>query len=140
MVGGQGFLLFPLVIVLPCVFHLCFLLVLQMCSSPELSNKELYPTFVRTYAQTTKLSDSVLLLLEKFSWTKVGILFERTSDWINIKDNIKKHLRLKGIEIRAEKELPKSDDFDANPSMYKPVIKQILKNIKDQARSKCTDL
>lgn len=105
-----------------------------MCSSPELSNKELYPTFVRTYAQTTKLSDSVLLLLEKFSWTKVGILFERTSDWINIKDNMKKHLRLKGIEIRAEKELPKSDDFDANPSMYKPVIKQILKNIKDQAR------
>ena len=106
-----------------------------MCSSPELSNKELYPTFVRTYAQTTKLSDSVLLLLEKFSWTKVGILFEGTSNWIDIKDNMKKHLRLKGIEIRAEKKLPKSDDFDKNPNMYVPVIKQILKDIKDQARS-----
>ena len=106
-----------------------------MCSSPELSNKKLYPTFVRTYAQTTKLSDSVLLLLEKFSWTKVGILFEGTSNWIDTKDNMKKHLRLKGIEIRAEKKLPKSDDFDKNPDKYMPVIKQILKDIKDQARS-----
>ena len=108
-----------------------------MCSSPELSNKELYPTFVRTYAQTTKLSDSVLLLLEEFSWTKVGILFEKTSKWIDIKDNMKKHLRLKGIELRAEKELPKSDDFDMDPNMYMPVIKQTLKDIKDQARSEC---
>jgi len=107
-----------------------------MCSSPELSNKELYPTFVRTYAQTTKLSDSVLLLLEKFSWTKVGILFEETSNWIDIKDNMKKHLRQKGIELRAEIELPKSDDFDMRPNIYRPVIKQILKDIKDQARSK----
>ena len=108
-----------------------------MCSSPELSNKELYPTFVRTYAQTTKLSDSVLLLLEKFGWTKVGILFEGTSNWIDIKDNIKKHLRLNEIELRAERELPKSDDFDRSPNVYKPVIKQILKDIKDQARSEC---
>lgn len=106
-----------------------------MCSSPELSNKELYPTFVRTYAQTTKLSDSVLLLLEKFSWTKVGILFEGTSNWIDIKDNMKKHLRKKGIELRVEIELPKSGDFDMRPNIYKPVIKQILKDIKDQARS-----
>lgn len=107
----------------------------QMCSSPELSNKELYSTFVRTYAQTTKLADSLLLLLEKFSWTKVGILFEGISNWIDIKDNMKKHLRLKRIEIRAEKELPRSDDFDERPDVYKPVIKQIMKDIKDQARS-----
>jgi len=109
-----------------------------MCRSPELSNKELYPTFVRTYAQTTKLAESVLLLLEKFSWTKVGILFEGTSNWEDIKDNMKKHLRLKGIELRAEKELPKSDDFDKSPEVHKPVIKQILRDIKDQARSECT--
>ena len=110
---------------------------IQMCSSPELSNKGLYKTFVRTYAQTTKLSDSVLLLLERFSWTKVGILFEGTSNWIDIKDNMKKHLRLKGIELRVEKELPKSDDFDKNSSIHMPAIKKILKDIKDQARSKC---
>lgn len=65
----------------------------------------------------------MLLLFEKFSWIKVGILFERISDWINIKDNMKKYLRLKGIEIRVEKEFFKLDDFDVNLSMYKFVIK-----------------
>ena len=108
-----------------------------MCRSPELSNKELYPTFVRTFAQTTKLAESVLLLLERFSWTKVGILFEGTSNWKDIKDNMKKHLRLKGIEVRAEKEIPNSEDYDSNENKYKPVIKQILRDIKDQARSEC---
>jgi len=108
-----------------------------MCSSPELSNKELYPTFVRTYVQTTKLAESVSLLLEKFSWTKVGILFEGTSKWKDAKDNMKKHLRLKGIEIRAERELPKSDDLDQSPEIYGPEIKQIFRDIKDQARSEC---
>ena len=130
-------LTFPSTDYFPASFICVFFCFLQMCSSPELSNKELYPTFVRTYAQTTKLSDSVLLLLEEFSWTKVGILFEKTSKWIDIKDNMKKHLRLKGIELRAEKELPKSDDFDMDPNMYMPVIKQTLKDIKDQARSEC---
>ena len=107
-----------------------------MCSSPELSNKELYSTFIRTYTQTTKLADSLFLLLEKFSWTKVGILFERTSTWMDIKDNLKKYLGLKGIEIRIEKELPDSKKFDTDPDIYKPIVKQIMKEIKDQARSK----
>lgn len=77
-----------------------------------------------------------MLLLEKFSWAKVGILFEGTSTWMDIKDNLKKHLRLKGIEIRVEKELPNPAQFDARPEEYKPVVKQIMKDIKDQARSK----
>lgn len=55
---------------------------------------------------------------------------------MDIKDNLKKYLGLKGIEIRIEKELPDSKKFDTDPDIYKPIVKQIMKEIKDQARSK----
>ena len=105
-----------------------------MCSSPELSNKKLYSTFVRTYAQTSKLPDYLLLLLDRFKWTNVGILFEKA--WLPTKDNIRKRLKLNGIKIRGEYELPDSDLLDRYPKVYTPQIRQTMEKIKDQARSK----
>lgn len=102
-----------------------------MCSSPELSNKKLYSTFVRTYAQTSKLPDFLLLLLEHFKWSNVGILYEE--DWLALKDNIKKRLNMKRVNVRVEEDLP---DDDVKPGVYKSQILEKMKRIKDKARSK----
>lgn len=103
---------------------------------PELSNKKLYSTFVRTYAQTTKLPDYLLLLLAHFKWENVGLLFEET--WLHIKDNIKKRLKLEGIRIRAEEQLPDMKIVDEAQSReeYEPEMVRTMKLIKEKVRSK----
>ena len=67
----------------------------------------------------------------------MGIVFEGSSTWIDRKDNIKKYLTMKNIEIRVERELPDANEFDMHPETYKPKIKQLMREIKPQARSKC---
>ena len=102
---------------------------------PELSNKKLYSTFVRTYAQTTKLPDYLLLLLAHFKWKNVGLLFEKT--WLHTKDNIKKRLKLEGIRIRAEEQLADMDIVDAQSrAEYEPEMVRTMKLIKEKVRSK----
>ena len=107
-----------------------------MCSSPELSNKKLYSTFIRTYAQTTKLPDYLVLLLDRFKWKNVGILYMVDDSWLDTKDNIKKKLEVNGIKVRAEEQLPDASEWDRDPEGYKPQMKQKLKIMKDEARSK----
>ena len=105
-----------------------------MCSSPELSNKKLYSTFVRTYAQTSKLPDFLLLLLDHFKWSNVGILYENS--WLALKDNIKKRLKMKEVNIRVEEDLPDFNQHDADPGAYNSQILEKMKRVKDKARSK----
>ena len=105
-----------------------------MCNSPELSNKKLYSTFVRTYAQASKLPKYLLMLLNKYKWRSVGILFDKA--WLDTKDSIVKRLKLGKINIRVEEELPDSVLLDMNPKEYKNKVKQKMELIKDQARSK----
>lgn len=102
-----------------------------LCSSPELLNKELYSTFVRTYTQTTKLAESVWLLLKEFNWYKVGIAFERLPPWSNRKDDIVKFLKMRGVEIRIEREIPDEVQERENQPAK---IRQLMEEMKPQAR------
>ena len=106
----------------------------QLCSSPELLNKELYSTFVRTYTQTTKLAESVWLLLKEFNWYKVGIAFEQLPPWSNRKEDIVKFLKMRGVEIRIEREIPDEVQERENQPAK---IRQLMEEMKPQARSKC---
>lgn len=102
-----------------------------LCSSPELLNKELYSTFVRTYTQTTKLAESVWLLLKEFNWYKVGIAFEQLPPWSNRKDVIVKFLKMRGVEIRIEREIPDEVQERENQPAK---IRQLMEEMKPQAR------
>ena len=46
------------------------LLLSQKCRDSAVSNKDLYPTFVRTIPSTFKVSKSVISLLRHFSWIR----------------------------------------------------------------------
>ena len=48
-----------------------------------------YFTFARTLPPSSKISKSVMALLEKFAWNKFIIIVGRRNEWIQIKDAIK---------------------------------------------------
>lgn len=48
-----------------------------------------YFTFARTLPPSSKISKSVMALLEKFGWNKLIIIVGRRNEWIQIKDAIK---------------------------------------------------
>ncbi|XP_078348931.1 atrial natriuretic peptide receptor 1-like isoform X2 [Oculina patagonica] len=103
-----------------------------MCSNPEVSYKKLYPTFIRTFAIDTKLTPSLLSLLNYFNWKRVAIIYENVTKWIEIKNNMVKQLRAKGITVALE--------LLAHPSaLYRPqnhtdFYRDIMKKIKQEAR------
>lgn len=106
----------------------------QMCSSPEVSDKKLYPTFARTFAIDTKLTPSLLSLLNYFKWKRVAIIYENVTKWIEMKDTIVKRLEEKQITIALQEMMSPSAVF--RPQNHSTMYKNILKKIKAEARSK----
>lgn len=106
-----------------------------MCSSPELSDKKRYPTFVRTYAQSTKIPEFLYKLLAHFKWITVGILYEE-SNWMAAREDIKKYFKQKKIDIRIEEELPDFNLFAPSREKNEKRIEDIMERLKHNARSK----
>lgn len=106
-----------------------------MCSSPELSDKKRYPTFVRTYAQSTKIPEFLYKLLAYFKWTTVGILYEE-GDWVAARQDIKKYFKQKKIDIRIEEQLPDFNVFASSPKKHKKAIEDSMERLKHNSRSK----
>lgn len=106
-----------------------------MCSSPELSDKKRYPTFVRTYAQSTKIPEFLYKLLSHFKWTTVGILYEE-GHWMAARQDIKKYFKQKKIDIRIEEKLPGFKEASNFPEKYKKPIEDSMERLKHDARSK----
>ncbi|XP_015762336.1 PREDICTED: guanylate cyclase 32E-like [Acropora digitifera] len=104
-----------------------------MCSSPELSDKKRYPTFVRTYAQSTKIPEFLYKLLAYFKWTTVGILYEE-GNWMAARQDIKKYFKQKKIDIRIEEQLPDFNVFASSPKKYKKPIEDSMERLKHNSR------
>ncbi|XP_020901343.1 atrial natriuretic peptide receptor 1 isoform X2 [Exaiptasia diaphana] len=103
-----------------------------MCSSPEVSDKKLYPTFARTFAIDTKLTPSLLSLLNYFKWKRVAIIYENVTKWIEMKDTIVKRLEEKQITIALQEMMSPSAVF--RPQNHSTMYRNILKKIKSEAR------
>ena len=52
-----------------------------MCTDERLSDKKLFPTFVRTIPPISRLAPPVRALMKHFNWTRVGILSQNTHPW-----------------------------------------------------------
>lgn len=105
-----------------------------MCSNPEVSDKKLYPTFARTFAIDTKLTPSLLSLLNYFKWKRVAIIYENVTKWIEMKNQMVKSLEEKDITIALQ--LMMSPAAVYRPQNHSGMYKDILKRIKSEARSK----
>lgn len=105
-----------------------------MCSNPEVSYKKLYPTFIRTFAIDTKLTASLLSLLNHYNWKRVAIIYENVTKWIEIKNNMVRQLRDKGITVALE--MLTHPSFHYKPQNHTDSYRGIMKKIKEEARSK----
>ncbi|EFX89873.1 hypothetical protein DAPPUDRAFT_39825, partial [Daphnia pulex] len=75
-------------------------MITHKCSETKLSEMpQTYFTFARTLPPSSKISKSVMALLEKFGWNKVIIIVGRRNEWIQIKDAIKDSARDKNIDV-----------------------------------------
>ena len=63
---------------------------MQKCAETKVSEMpQSYFTFARTLPPSSKISKSVMALLERFGWNKVLIIVGKRAEWIQIKDAIK---------------------------------------------------
>ncbi|XP_031556269.1 atrial natriuretic peptide receptor 2-like isoform X2 [Actinia tenebrosa] len=103
-----------------------------MCSSTELSDKKLYPTFARTFAVDSQVTPSVISLLKKFKWTTVAIIYENLTKWIDLKDSMKRHLKANGIKVSYEGST--IGPFALHSKVMDDRIREMMSEIKNKAR------
>ena len=104
-----------------------------MCSSPELSNKKLYPTFARTFAVDSQVTPSVVSLLKKFEWKIVAIIYENLTKWTDLKDSMKQQFKANGIEVSYEGSTVVFAHYDLAMDNR---FRKMMSEIKKKARSK----
>ena len=77
-----------------------------MCNDPSYDSTE-YSTFVRTKIQVElpKLSRGLAMLLWKFNWSQVAILYENSTYYTSIKDKVVEQFENEGINVRLERRL-----------------------------------
>lgn len=77
-----------------------------MCNLPSYDSNK-YSTFVSTTVQVElpKLSRGLAMLLRKFNWSQVAILYENSSYYIGIKDRVKEQFEKDGIKVRLTEPL-----------------------------------
>lgn len=107
------------------------------CSSKELSNKLLYPTFARTatFARTSEeqLTKSLAALMREFKWTKVTLIVSSQPGWHPAGQYVFEQLRndRQGKEnLQVQDKLTFTKDMDMND------IGKILEKAQRNARSK----
>lgn len=106
-----------------------------MCSSAELSNKEEYPTFGRTFAVDSQVGPSVVSLLRyTYNWTRVAIIYQDSTQWKSLKEHLVKEFEKNGIDVSQEYML-------VNEAFYLDLkneeeFRAALRKIKEKARSK----
>jgi hypothetical protein len=106
-----------------------------MCSSPELSNKNVYPTFARTFAVDSQVIPSAISLLKKFEWNRVAIIYENLTKWIDLKDSMKRHFKDNNIKIAYESSTVVFAHYN---SAMDERFRKMMSDIKKTARSKYT--
>lgn len=65
---------YPTVCKLFLIVFFCFFF--QFCTNHETSDKNKFPTFVRTRPPDTQISKSVVSVLKAFNWTKVNFFYD----------------------------------------------------------------
>ena len=105
-----------------------------MCKEPELSDKELYPTFARTYPGVKQLTPSLVALLKHFKWNKIALIIDENI-FKDTAKNIKKKFSEEHIQISHEESLSFTEVkyHRKQGDSFFPIT---FRKIKEKARSK----
>lgn len=107
-----------------------------MCSDAELSDKEKYPTFARTFAVDSQVVPSVVSLVKNaYRWTRVAIIYESTSRWEAIKNTLRKSLEEQGVVVAVVQNISSHEDYIEGHEKQVEQYKSALRTVKRDARS-----
>ncbi|XP_077980630.1 speract receptor-like [Glandiceps talaboti] len=84
---------------LAAAWNLC--LISYRCAEYEVSNKELYPTFARTYPPDSQISKSLVALLKHFNWDVVTIVTSENAQWTAVTGSLKVAFEAANITIKS---------------------------------------
>ncbi|XP_072029839.1 speract receptor-like [Amphiura filiformis] len=86
------------------------------CGNVEVSNKQQYPTFARTYPTDTQITASVLALLKYYNWSKISLITANSQDtpkWQELREYFQEIFPLENITITHDIDFP-------SPYFYMP--------------------
>ena len=105
-----------------------------MCSAAELSDKNEFPTFGRTFSVDSRIGPSIISLLKNtYKWTRIAIIYQNTRRWTSVTEYLQEEFEKNGITVAMKFKVMNvaSYQFEA-----KKELKHALIQIKKKARSK----
>ena len=105
-----------------------------MCSAAELSDKNEFPTFGRTFPVDSRIGPSIISLLKNtYKWTRIAIIYQNVTRWTSLTEHLQEEFEKNGITVAIKFKVVNvpSYDFEAEEDFRKALIK-----IKQTARSK----
>ena len=105
-----------------------------MCSAAELSDKNEFPTFGRTFSVDSRIGPSIISLLKNtYKWTRIAIVYQNITRWTSLTEYLQEEFEKNGITVAMKFKV-------ANVPTYKPEAEEDLRKalikIKQTARSK----
>ena len=105
-----------------------------MCSAAELSDKNEFPTFGRTFSVDSRIGPSIISLLKNtYKWTRIAIIYQNITRWTSLTEYLQEEFEKNGITVAMKFKA-------ANVPSYKPEAEEDLRKalikIKQTARSK----
>ena len=105
-----------------------------MCSAVELSDKNEFPTFGRTFPVDSRIGPSIIsLLTNTYKWTRIAIIYQNITRWTSLTEYLEEEFEKNGITVAMKFKTANvpSYDLEAEEEFRKALIK-----IKQTARSK----
>ena len=106
-----------------------------MCSAAELSDKNEFPTFGRTFSVDSRIGPSIIsLLTNTYKWTRIAIIYQNITRWTSMTEYLEEEFEKNGITVAMTFKAANVPSYDlkAEDEFRKALIK-----IKQTARSKC---
>eukprot|EP00794_Sanderia_malayensis_P016937 gene16937-18644_t len=69
------------------------------CGSEQLSDKELFPTFVRTVGVYSKSGDIFVRLMNLYKWDRIAILTPTSAIWTSITNGVRREVEKNGLKV-----------------------------------------
>ena len=107
---------------------------IKLCTSDEVSNKELYPTFARTIFDDNSIAPSVLAILNHFNWNLVGIISENDQSWERRGDFLDSFLKSEGKTVSMHGKVQYGLLY-LRSSEFSEHYEEVMRQMKDKARS-----
>lgn len=107
-----------------------------MCSAAELSDKQKFPSFGRTFAVDTQVGPSLISLLKyTYNWTIVAVICQNATNWTKLKSHLLNKFESNGVTVSRQYLIANPPDYNNDLGNSKK-FREALRDIKTKARSK----